>query len=384
MATETSSKILSARLSVLLLLVFSSFTASEWNQQYGDYRSTNYAAVNVDSDLYNVTEPWNYTYPGQYSYMYNSPAVSEHGIVFLPFLNYKPPSINNSLIYDLQVRATSPNGTIVWVADHLGMDEMCAVIFLTNAVYISSRNMVVIAWTCAAAFPYFKPHAQLVGIDATTGAIKWKSVKLRHANDMSRISATPDVVYASGGYVCNKDGLPLKTAARDENGEILHKPLSPKSPSSLHELSRNVSNGQIYAVSLVDGSIIWSKNYTQVGCTSQTRVYPMGNDRYMVIIPSYLPENVYLGGRLLALDCDSKGSCTEKWLSDIKLCWDTTFAFSDQGILYGGFGFAGNPDLIFGLDIDTGMMVFSESGYCEPGVYPSGPAVDKIGQAYFR
>ena len=360
--------------SVLTLLSTVCLVWSDWNQQYGDYRSTNYVKVDSTSDLFNVTEPWNYTYPGEYSYMYNSPAVSETGVVFLPFLKYAPPNYG-VITYDLEVRATSPNGSIIWVAGDLGVDKTCAVIFLTNAVYLTDKKMVIIGWTCAAAFPYYEKHGQIVGIHSINGDILWKSKKLYDANDLSRLSITSNVIYASGGYDCDKEGLPLQTDARVHSAKI-------KGRAKLGDDSQNIS--RIYAFKVSDGSLIWVRNYTHVGCTSQTRLYPLANNKYMVIFPAYLLDTIYLGGKLLALECDVNGECTDKWLSDVKVCWDSTFAFSDQGVLFGGYGFDGVPDLIFGLNIDTGEKIFSNMGYCKPGIYPSGPAVDEKGHAYYR
>ncbi len=345
-----------------------------WTQQYGDYRSTNYGQVEPTSDLYNISYAWNYTYPGPHSYIYNSPAVSENGVVFLPYLNYAPPH-DGVITYGLEVRAISPNGSLIWVSPDFELDFMCAVIFLTNAIYIAEKKSVLIAWTCANVFPYYEKHGRMAGIDSITGKILWKSQKLYDANDMSRLSVVSDVVYASGGYDCWKDELPVYTKSpnkKDNNRQL-------KLGDDPHN---NIS--RIYAFNANNGSIIWVRDYAHVGCTSQTKLFPLPNNKHMVIFPVNLLETVYLGGKLLALECDSQGSCIDKWLSDVKTCWDSTFAFSDQGTLFGGYGFDGVPDLIFGLDSNTGKISFSSIGYCEPGTYPSGPVVDKMGCAYYR
>ena len=348
----------------------------DWNQQYGDYRSTNYVKVAYIND--DMSELWNYTYPGQYSYIYSSPAVSEQGVVFMPFLKYSPPD-DGSVIYDLQVRAATPNGSITWIADNLGVDKSCGSIFQTNAVYLSKQSMVVVGWTCAAGFPYYQKHAQMIGIDSVQGHILWKSQKLYDANDLSRLSVMSDIAYVSGGYSCHKDGIPLRPNA------MVGKPTNSAPKRNEVESSRDLQNiSRIYAFSVKDGSMLWAKDYLQVGCTSQTKIFPLHNNKHLVIFPTNLPQNVYFGGKLLAYECNSFGSCEEKWLSDANVCWGSTFAFSDQGVLFGGYGFDGNPDLIFGLDIKTGKKVFSNKGYCEPGVYPSGPAVSEKGDAYYR
>ncbi len=359
----------------LLLGVYS--VHGDWNQQYGDYRSTNYVKVVYSIGGNNTNEPWNYSYPGLYSYMYSSPAVSESGIVFVPFLKYVPPTDNTSIVLDLQVRAAAPNGSFIWIAHGLGQDKACGSILLTNAVYLSKRQIVVIGWTCAAGFPYYEKHGQLIGINSTTGQVVWRSDKLYDANDLSSLSVSLNVAYVSGGYNCYKDGIPLKPNAMVDNG---------KPPNRNKEVDSSVKQNisRIYAFSLNDGKMIWTKAYLQVGCTSQTKIFPIDKNKHLVIFATNLPRNVYLGGKLLAYECDTHGSCDEKWLSDVEVCWGSTFAFSDQGVLFGGYGFAGVPDLIFGLDVKTGKKIFSNKGYCGAGVYPSGPAVDEKGDAYYR
>ena len=352
------------------MLSFICLASGDWNQQYGGPGSTNYAEVNANSGLFNVTGLWNYTNPGTYSYIYNSPAVSEEGVVFFPFYNYSPPTQDDDG-RDLQVRAAAPNGSILWITDDLGDDEKCAVIFLTNAVYSSEKKMVYIGWTCAAAFPYYEKHGQIIGINSETGKKVWKSSVLRNANDLSRMSISASIAYVSGGYDCWKDGLPLKSTYKSPEFERLVK-----------SKSDNIS--KIYAVNLETGKLVWMMNHTGVGCTSQTKILPLENGNDLVIFPVDLPRGVYLGGKLLALECDSEGSCSKKWLRDVGVCWGSTFGFSQQGVLYGGYGFDGKPDLIFALDSNSGETLFSEMGYCEPGVYPSGPAVDKQGHAYYR
>ena len=52
--------------------------------------------------------------------------------------------------------------------------------------------------------------------------------------------------------------------------------------------------------------------------------------------------------------------------------------------MFGSYGFAGNPDLIFAVDIENNKILFSNWGYCGSNAYPSGPAVDKQGHAYYR
>ena len=60
-------------------------------------------------------------------------------------------------------------------------------------------------------------------------------------------------------------------------------------------------------------------------------------------------------------------------------------AFTSNGkCVYGSYGFAGNPDLIFGLNAENGELLFSNHGYCDKGSYPSGPSVDATGIAYYK
>ena len=356
-------------LRILLSVLAFQLVFSDWTQQYGDPTSTNYK--HVDSDSFGVNTLWNYTNPGPQSYIYNSPAVSDEGVVFLPFLDYNVDSGNK--YYDLEIRAVAPNGTMLWtniIGDFYNTKLGCAVIFLTNAVYNSKRDQVIIGWTCAAAFPYYEKYGQIVSINAQTGNKAWQSPMLDEANDMSRIVISTDVLYASGGYDCGKDGS-TNTNPLIATNRLKHA-----------EKDDNIS--QIYAFNLDDGKMIWVKNYTQVGCTSQIKIAPM-QDEYLVTIPVSLTRGLYDAGSLLALKCDKDGQCTEKWLNKLRLSWGATFAFSiKDSVLYGAYGFAGNPDLIFGLDTDTGKTVFSSRGYCDPGNYPSGPAVDEQGYAYYR
>ena len=350
----------------LLFVVCPVFT--DWTQEYGDYMSSNYVEVLPSSDLFNVTGTWNYTNPGQYSIFYQAPAISEEGIIFMPFLKYPA--------YDLQVIAIAPNGTRLWTAqDIVGYSEIdCAAIFLTNAVYSSERGMIVIGWTCAAAFPYYRKHGGLVELNSKTGEKIWRSPNLTDANDLSMLTISSNVVYTSGGYDCWKDGLSLHS--RPNPARFI------KYRESTEDGHNNIS--QIYAISLNNGTILWKINHTGVGCTSQTKLYPLENGRHLIIIPAELPRTYYIGGKLIALECDKEGSCTQKWLSDVGVCDVSTYGFSSQGILFGGTGFDGDPNTIFGLDLNTGKTVFKSIGYCEPGYYPSGPSVDRMGYAYYR
>ena len=349
------------RIIYLSVLAFQ-LVSSDWTQQYGDPASTNYKYVDPDIFGTNISV-WNYTYPGQYSFIYNSPAVSDKGVVFLPFLMYS----------DMEIRAFAPNGTMLWISsiqDFINHDVGCGVIFMTNAVYSSERDQVFIGWTCPAALPYYQKYAQIFAIDAQTGKNMWHSPMLDEANDLSRIA---NVLYASGGYDCWKD---VSIDGKNTNPQIA------KNHLKYTEDKSNIS--QVYAFNLDDGKMIWVKNYTQVGCTSQIKIAPM-QDEYLVTIPVNLTRGLYDAGSLLALKCDKDGNCTEKWLNKLRLSWDAKFAFSiKDSVLYGAYGFAGNPDLIFGLDIDTGKTVFSSIGYCDPGNYPGGPAVDERGYAYYR
>ncbi len=353
--------------SAVLLLLLACPVLTDWNQEYGDYMSSNYIKMLPSNSLYNVTGTWNYTNPGQYSVFYQAPAISEEGTVFIPFLKYPE--------YDLEVIAIASNGSLLWTSQYIvGYSEIyCAAVLLTNAVYSSERRMVIIGWTCAAAFPYYRKHGGLVGLNSTTGEKMWRSPNLTDANDLSMISISSNVAYVSGGYDCWKDGS--LSQARLNTKLVGFR-------ESIEDKDNNVS--QIYAISLNNGNILWKLNHTRAGCTSQTKLYPLENGRHLVIFSIELPRTYYIGGKLLALECDSEGSCTQAWLSDVAVCYASTYAFSSQGVLFGGTGFDGDPDTIFGLDVKTGKTIFKSIGYCEPGYYPSGPAVDKMGNAYYR
>ena len=334
----------------LLVLLLPCLANGDWSQQYGDASSSNFVEIDNPDDSA-ITWGWNYTVPEDYSIFYGSPAVSEKGIVYIPFLEYPQ--------YWLQLRAILPNGSMHWLANWVGGDEDCSVVFMSNSVYSRELGLVVVGWTCTDAGAYYQKQGQIVAYDAETGAGKWRSPMLYDANDMSTLSIANGLVFASGGYSCGRDG-----------GAVQH----PR---------KNIS--QIVVLDLATGELVQSIDFEHVGCFSQTKVFTRDGIT-SVLIPANLPFLFHkLNGSLLCLECRKDSNCTKKWFQHLNISWDATFGLSSDGFVYGAHGLKGNPDTVFGLDIRTGKLAFSSRGFCDKGSYPSGPTVDaSTGNAYYR
>lgn len=342
---------------VCLLFLPLSVYSSSWTQQYGDPASTNY----VPQPKHPQTTGWNYTIPNDYdyypvSYIYNSPAISKDGVIFLPFAFTRPYPI----LLLLQVRAVSPQGKELWITPgklDYG-NEACASILLTNALYSEEHNMIIIGWNCAHAFPYYEKSGQLVAINATNGFIIWKTDKLL-INDVATISMNSDTVFLSGGFSCYEDGMII--------------------------VQKQTNKSLIMGIDLLTGKMSWSAVKNHAGCrTAQTKVTPLRDGSTMVMFPVNLPGGPYAFGDILSLKCSSY-QCTQAWLEHIHITYDARFAFSEGGVMFGNYGLAGSgPDQIFGLDVQSGKLLFNRTGACDSGVFPSGPAVDREGNAYFR
>ena len=241
------------------------FTNGDWSQKYGDASSTNY--IEIDNSL-PATSGWNYTSNEDYSIFYGSPAVSEKGIAYLPFLEYPQ--------YWLQLRAILPNGTLYWLANYVGGDEDCSVVFMTNAVYSQEHKLVIVGWTCLDAGAYYQKQGQVAAYDAETGSEKWHSPLLYDASDMSTVSIGNGRVYASGGYSCGRDG------------EAVQRP------------HKNIS--QVVILDITSGKFVDSINFEHVGCHSQTKLVTNGNVT-TVLFPAYLPYLLHKpNGSLLCLE----------------------------------------------------------------------------------
>ena len=354
-------------LMILVSLLLPLYAIADWSQLYGGAHSTNYVDISRD----NIVLGWNYTVKEEYAIFYGAPAVSETGVVYLPYLEYPQ--------YWLQLRAVRPNGSEMWMANWIGSDDSCSVVFLTNAVYSKEHNLVVLGWTCTTAGAYYQKHGQLMAYDATDGSEVWRSQMLYDANDMSSISISSDVVFASGGYDCGRDGATLYEMNR--NPRLFTKSYL----SSKRDLTDKNNISQIVAVDIKNGKLLHTLDIDHVGCYTQTKVFPTDSGAKL-LLPANLPDSFDCEGSLLSLKCSSSGKCSKEWLKNIGLSWDAKFAYNRDGsIVFGSNGLKGNPDLIFGLKTDTGETLFSNKGYCNSDDdYPSGPAVDEDGNAYYR
>ena len=304
-----------------------------------------------------VKTGWNYTGPGySAAIFYNSPAVSDEGVIFIPYLVMPQ--------FFLQVRTVSPAGEELWMANWIGSDEKCQTVFLTNTLYDSNRNMVIVGWYCIIAYQYEKA-GQLVALNATDGSTIWRTSKLK-VNDVATLSMTSDTILLSGGYDCGRD------------------PTSYAHLRSDNEVNDQKNESLIIAVDIETGNISWSMITSHAGCSSQTKLTPMKDGSSLAVFSVNLPPGTYPTGYLLSLKCPTSSHINQAWQDNLKISYDANFAFSDNGVMFGSYGFAGNPDLIFAMDIENNKMLFSNRGYCGSNAYPSGPAVDKQGHAYYR
>lgn len=359
------------------LSLYSSLAASSsWTQQYGDHASSNY--VDGPSRLPSRPE-WNYTVPAEkkpgynpISVFYNSPAVTKEGTIFIPYLKYPE--------YFLQIRAVSSSGRELWVAHSITANQsfdifMCAVVFMTNALYSEEHNLVIVGWDCANAFPYYRKAGQVVALNASNGSVVWRapsSKSVLKVNDVAKISMSSDMVYLTGGYDCYRDGIYQQKFTR------LHANKS---------TSMQGNQSHIVAIDLRTGEVIWDQIVNHAGCVSQTKLAQLKDDSSLFVTAVNLPNGPYPAGNLVCFKCPKPpANCSLLWILQERLVtYDGKYAFtSDASIMYGSYGFAGNPHLIFALEASTGTLSFSNEGYCDPGSFPSGPAVDGQGIAYYR
>ena len=325
---------------------------SGWNQQFGDPGSTSHVEISSNAERL-IKAGWNITVWTATGAFYNFGAgMSEDAVLYMPFLHLPVPN------YILQVKAIAPNGSVIWLADHVGMDEACAALYLTNSVYSRERNAVVVGWMCVAAFPYYQRKGQLKSYNATNGALLWKS-EILPISDTSSLSISSNVVYASGGFDCGRDGYSMKYMYRNH--------IKPHDDGIERANAKKENNSMIFALSLDDGKLLWTRKQNNTACKTQTKIGRLKDGHDLVLVPIDLPPGPYDTGSLLALKCDATGSCAQAWLNKLRLSYYAQYAFSSDGVIFGSYGIAGNPDLIFGLDAETGDVLFSNRGYCVPG-----------------
>ena len=346
---------------VALHLSLDHLASSSWTQQYCDPASTNYVPITSNSPK----TDWSYS-SNDYG-LYNSPAVSEQGVVFIPYL--KLPE------YWLQVRAVSPDGKELWRADWIGGDNACSSVSMTNALYDSNHDMVVVGWFCVAAQKYERT-GQLIALNAADGSQIWNGSALIPSNDMSSLSMNSDAIFLSMGYGCHQN-FPLNTYLQ----------YSKTQPRTQDNINDQENNSHVIVVDLTTGKMLCSMLTNHSGCTAQTKLASLKDGSSLVVLPINLQSGHYSTGDLLSLKFySSSAPCKIDWEKKLLISYDAKFAFSDNGIMFGSYGFAGNPDLdlIFAMDIKTNKKKFSNRGYCGSNSYPSGPAVDKQGNAYYR
>ena len=345
---------------VALHLSFEHLASSSWTQQYGDPASTNYVPITSGS---HIETGW--TYSNNDNGFYNSPAVSDKGVVFIPFL--KVPE------YSLQVRAVSPEGKQLWIADWIGGDDACSIVSMTNALYDSNRDMVVVGWFCVATQKNERT-GQLVALNAADGSHIWNESQLNPGNDMSSLSMNTDCIFLSVGYDCHRN-VPLNTYLQP------YKTL----PRTQNNVNDQENKSQIIVVDLATGNMLCNMLTNHSGCTAQTKLVSLKDGSSLAVVPINLPSDHSCTGDLLSLKFSSSSApCIFYGLNQCQFSYDSKFAFSNKGVMFGSYGFAGNPDLIFAMDVLNKKKLFSNQGYCGPNAYPSGPAVDIQGHAYYR
>lgn len=327
------------------------FSQSSWTQQYGDPGSTSYITLESDDNV-NRTG-WKYAVPNTEAVFYQSPAVSDKGVTFIPVIVLPQ--------YWLQVRAVSASGTEIWMANWIGSDSACSIVSLTNILYSSEHNLVIVGWNCWEAY-YFEKAGQLVALNADDGKTVWRTEKLG-LSDASFLSMSSSTIYFTSGYSCGRN-----------------------SPTKAFKDQQQQNDSSLIAINLVNGQLAWNETFHQAGCQSQVKLTPLDGSNVMVLVSVNLPDGPYDAGTLLALKCSQgTGECTRAWSTSLHVSYDAKYAFSKGGsLVFGSYGFAGNPNLIFALETETGKTLFSNRGYCESGSYPSGPAADNNGHAYFR
>ena len=334
----------------------------DWTQEYGDPGSTNY--VSFKPGAHPVSTGWSYTGPGDYSlFYYADPAVSEDGVLYIPYL-YLPS-------YKLQVRAVAPNGSLLWAIEDLASDELCDSIRLTNALYSQEQDLIVVGWYCIAVSTYSR-NAQLLAFHASSANKVWQT-KILRINDASRIamSVKSGAVFIAGGFDCGRDV-----------DQLLKRSSGGSTTVSSNATSKDV--GKIYSVSLRNGSILWELDANQTGCETQMKIGAVleWEGIELLLTPTRLGYGDYASGSLMATRSDSNQT---QWTASLRTTWDAKFAFSQaKNLIFGAYGFAGNPDLIFAANSSSGNVTFSNHGFCGDGAFPSGPAVDRYGDAYFR
>ena len=347
-----------------------------WTQEYGDSGSTNY--VSFKQGAHPVKTGWSYKGPGMQSLFYFAgPALSESGAMFIPYLyrEFESASRSRAPWFDLQVRAVAPNGSSLWVADNLTDDDFysCASIRLTNALYSQEHHLVVVGWNCIKTFPYYARHSQLLAFNASNGNVTWRT-HILPINDMSRIamSLKYNAVFTSGGFDCG----------RNVWNELLKRKLDDSTIVPSNGQGKYV--GKIYSMSLSDGSVLWELDANKTGCETQMKIGPTSERDVseLLLTPVHLHNGRYAGGDLLATRSDVNNT---QWIALLRMTWDARFAFSpSKNVIFGTYGFDGNPDLIFAINMSSGNETFSNRGFCVEGAFPCGPAVDRYGDAYYR
>ena len=185
------------------------------------------------------------------------------------------------------------------------------------------------------------------------------------------MSLKSNAVFVAGGFDCGRD---LDQSPKSSSGGSV--------TNSSNAKSKYV--GKIYSVSLTNGSILWELDANRTGCEAQTKIGTMRERSAfeLLLIPVHLSYGDYAEGGLMATRSDTNNI---QWIAPLRITWDAKFAFSQaKNLIFGAYGFAGNPDLIFAVNSSSGNVTFSNRGFCGDEAFPSGPAVDRYGDAYFR
>ena len=301
------------------------FTQASWTQQYGDGGSTSFVPFKGV-----INQGWWYIAQraSQDIAHPRNPCTTEEGIVFYPL--------------ESRVIAVSPEGVVLREYD---VQQTDAEYYLetSNTLYSEKLKMVIVFADGSTQQQEGRLISRLSALDPTADHVIWQTDSMHAFSHPLVLSETHESLFIATGKA-------------------------------------------LVALSLKDGSQIWSKSLASdldwpIPLKLATLSSSSGQNKEVLLFPTVPGVN---NGILIALD---PVTGMELWQQTLGFNEDGSFAISPTGIIYGCTGLF--PDIAHGkqiiiLEAETGKILYNGEGYCTNASQVMTPSADSSGNGYYR
>ena len=301
------------------------FTQASWTQQYGDSGSTSFVPFKGSINL-----GWWYIaqIASQDLAHPRNPCTTEEGIVFYPL--------------ESRVIAVSPEGVVLreYVVQQTDAEYY---LDMSNTLYSEKLKMVIVFAEGSTQQSEGQLLSRISALDPTADRVIWQT---------------------------------------DNTYGFSH----PLSLSETHESLFIAIGKTLVALSLKDGSQIWSKPLGSdldwpIPLKLATLSSSNGQKKEVLLFPTVPGVN---NGILIALD---PVTGMKLWQQTLGFNEEGSFAISPTGIIYGCTGLF--PDVAHGkqiiiLEAETGQILYNGEGYCTNASQVMTPSADSYGNGYYR